>query len=154
MYKVNTNSPMNRTALILLLLFVSNFTIFAQAGTEPSCYEQYLKLFEQRGANDVEDGMYDNIIISVRQGSKTDCYRGKVTVEKKNISSIYFKFTDGTFELFSPILKFKQEIPITNGISKTMLTVDDKLINIIFINHLKPKKKTYEKAPLPSIDDL
>jgi hypothetical protein len=33
-----------------------------------------------------------------------------------------------------------------------MVTIDDELINIIFPDLLKPKKKEYKRAPLPKLD--
>ncbi len=144
------------------LIFFCSFVlmasaVFAQAPAnddENSCFLQYSRVFESRGANIVENGTYDNVIISVRQGSRNDCYKGKVIVEKNAVITMYLKFTDGQYELFDPVFKFKQDAAITNGISKTLVTTDDKLINVLFVNHIKPKKKSYEKAPLPSIDDL
>lgn len=131
----------------------------AQFGGPPredteSCYAAYARVFEARGARDVEDGMHDNVIITIRQGVRADCYKGKVKVDKGVVKEMFIKFTDGGYDVFSPNLKSDQVPEIVNGISKTIITADDRLINVLFINYIKPKKKEYERVSLPNPDDL
>ena len=68
---------------------------------------------------------------------------------------MFMRYADGTYES-KPIQKaYKHEDEqafITNGISKTRITVDDELINVIFRESIKPPKKQYSTAPDP--DDL
>jgi hypothetical protein len=45
-----------------------------------------------------------------------------------------------------------QNITIINGISRAAVTVDDEIVNVIFIKQIKPPKKKFESAP--SADDL
>jgi hypothetical protein len=139
-----------------VFIFALSFTLHAQPplADEASCYYQYLKVFETRGAQDITDGTYDDVVISIRKGTRTDCYTGKVIVEKKVVRTMYIKFSDGNFDLFEPLYKFKEDIIVVNGKSKTQVTVDDQLIDVFFPKLLRPKKKSYERAPLPSIDDL
>jgi hypothetical protein len=40
------------------------------------------------------------------------------------------------------------------GISSTLRLKDDTLVNVVFKNKLKPKKKSFQQAPLPNLDDL
>lgn len=148
---------MKKIYAILFSLFSCSFIVNAQAPVqvdEASCFYQYLKVFETRGANEVTDGVYDDVVISVRKGTRTDCFTGKVMIEKKLIKTMYIKFSDGNYDLFEPILKFKEDIVVVNGKSKTQVTVDDQLIDVFFPKLLRPKKKSYERAPVPSIDDL
>ena len=49
-------------------------------------------------------------------------------------------------------MKFEAPMTIVNGISLTMLTMDDDLINVIFPKTLKPKKVGYTSAPDPPQD--
>jgi DNA polymerase/3'-5' exonuclease PolX len=121
---------------------------------EDNCYQTYAKIFEDRGANPAVDGWADNVIITIRRGADADCYTGKVRVLKDTIADIFIKFTDGDAErLQKKWKKFdKQPTVVTNGISTTMVTIDDELVNIIFPDLLKPKKKAYQKAPLPKLD--
>lgn len=126
-----------------------------RAQTESSCYDQWAKAFEIRGADEVKDGWHEGVIISIRAGSKTKCYTAKVQIQSAEIHDIFIKFVDGKYELYKPDWKYPdQKATIINGISKTLQTKDDELVNIIFINHLKPKKKAFELAPLPDIDDF
>ncbi len=147
---------MKRIYTAAILIFTLSFTLHAQPplADEASCYYQYLKVFETRGAQEVTDGTYDDVVISIRKGTRTDCYTGKVIVEKKVVRTMYIKFSDGNFDLFEPLYKFKEDIIVVNGKSKTQVTVDDQLIDVFFPKLLRPKKKSYERAPLPSIDDL
>lgn len=137
-------------------LFCFTTTAFSQAplADDASCYYQYLKVFEARGAAEIPDGTHDDVVISIRKGTRTDCYSGKVIVEKKGIRTMYIKFSDGNYDLFEPIYKFKEDITVNNGKSKTQVTADDQLVDVFFPKFLRPKKKSYERAPLPSLDDL
>jgi DNA polymerase/3'-5' exonuclease PolX len=129
---------------------------FAQppAEKEDNCYQTYAKAFEDRGANSPVDGWADNVIITIRRGTEADCFVGKVRILKDTIADIFIKFSDGDMErLQKKWKKFdKQPTTVTNGISTTMVTIDDELINIIFPDLLKPKKKAYQRAPLPKLD--
>jgi len=147
---------MKKIYLVLFALLTTTYFVNAQVPAEEdaSCYYQYLKVFEARGANDITDGTHDDVVISIRKGTRTDCYSAKVIVEKKAIRTMYIKFSDGNFDLFEPFYKFKEDIIIVNGKSKTQVTVDDQLIDVFFPKFLRPKKKSYERAPLPSLDDL
>lgn len=118
------------------------------------CYTAYARIFESRGARDVEDGMHDNVIISVRQGVRCDCYKGKARVERGTVKEMYIRFTDGGYDVYSPSVKMEQIQEIVNGISKTLITADERLVNVLFVNHIKPKKREYERASLPNPDDL
>ncbi|MCC7051404.1 MAG: hypothetical protein IT239_06480 [Bacteroidia bacterium] len=142
--------------LVGLLFFILTVNVFAQDTNEGdvNCYQKYAKIFETRGATDVEDGTYTDIILSFRRGSNADCYNGKVIIEGKHLKEMYIKFSDNTFEKVEK--KFKgdiSKISIVNGMSETMITKDDELINVIFPKKLKPKKKEYQRAAEPVIDD-
>lgn len=147
---------MKKIYSLVFSLFCITTIAFSQVPAEDdaSCYYQYLNVFESRGANDVTDGVLDDVVISVRKGTRTDCYSGKVMIEKKAIKTMYIKVVDGSFDLFEPLYKFKEEIIVVNGKSKTQVTVDDQLIDVFFPKLLRAKKKSYERAPLPSLDDL
>lgn len=137
----------------LLILVVISGRLCAQT-QETSCYNQWAKAFELRGADDVKDGWYEGVVLSIRSGSKTMCYTAKVLVEVGNVKEILIKYVDGKFDAYKPEWKYAdQKGVITNGISHTLQTMEDDLVNVIFINHLKAKKQAYELAPLPGIDD-
>lgn len=140
----------------LILLFTALIPLIANAqiDTEDNCFVQYMKVFEKRGGHDVVDGMYEDAIISVRNGTNCDCFVAKVKVENKQIRTIHIKFSDGTYDLFDPQYKYKEDWSVIAGKSKTRVTIDEKLIDVFLPKLLKPKKKDYEKAPLPSPDDL
>lgn len=143
-----------KNLFLLLILVFSAVGISAQT-EEASCYNQWAKAFEIRGSDDVKDGWHDGVILSIRSGSKTKCYTAKVQVDAGNVKEILIKYVDGTFDVYKPEWKYTdQNANITNGITRTLQTITDDLVNIIFINHLKAKKKAYELAPPPGIDDF
>jgi hypothetical protein len=138
-------------------LFIS-VAMYAQTTTtttssEPSnCYTKWEEKFDERGAEDVKDGVHEDIIITIRNGLTAQCYSGKVEVKDGKIISMYRKLQDGTYELYKPKLKYEVPMSIVNGISVTLLTPDDQLINVIFPKTLKPKKVAYSSAPEPPQD--
>lgn len=127
----------------------------AQTTTTPApnnCYTKWEQKFEERGAEDVADGIHDDVIITVRTGAEASCWTGKVEVKAGAIVHMWRKLQDGTYEEYKPKLKFDVPITIVNGISKSMLGSDDELINVIFPKTLKPKKVGYSSAPEPPQD--
>lgn len=149
---------MKKIILSLLIMTVAN-AYFAQeqeaANDEQTCYQKYASVFEKRGAYDVADGIYNDVIISFRKGSMAECYYGKVEVknQKININEMYLRFEDDTYEKVARKFRYPdQAIDITNGMSRTMITVEDELITILFVKKIKPKKKSYSKAPDPNFD--
>lgn len=142
-----------KTLLIALFSLFSITNLIAQESN--NCYQDYAKIFETRGADEVADGTYDNVVITIRKGTFADCFIGKVTVEGGKIdgNNIQIQLVDKTFEQLEKRSKYDKFLNITNGISKTMVTVEDELINVMFIKSIKPKKKAYNRAPMPSMLD-
>lgn len=139
------------TTLLLTVIFS---TVFAQTEAE-SCYHKYAKVFEKRGAYEVPDGVYKNVIITLRKGTMADCFYGKATVKNGNVdyNNLYLTFEDGTFEKLEYKFRYQtKEIKIINGISNVILTEDEQLINVLFVKKIKPKKKKYKKAAEPDFD--
>ncbi len=147
--------------LLAALFFVFVSAIQAQENGEQlhTCYNQWAKAFDARGANEVKDGWHEDVIISIRHKSTNDCFLGKVQVVNGKVTQIYIRFVDGKYDLFKPNFQSEKNngpdgFSVSGGITRTMITMEEELINVIFQNHLKPKKKAYERAPLPSFDDL
>jgi hypothetical protein len=144
------------SSLVALMLVAGAYAQTTTTTTTPAapsnCYTRWEEKFEERGATEVKDGVYDDIIISVRSGPDAQCYSGKVEVKDGKIISMYRKLADGTYEVYKPKLKYEIPMIITNGISATLLTMDDDLINVIFPKTLKPKKVGYTAAPDPPQD--
>ncbi len=127
--------------------------ISSQTTATPSnCYTKWEDKFEARGADDVKDGIHEDIIITLRSGAEAQCWTGKVEVKGNVIIKMYRKLQDGSFEEYKPKLKFDVPMKIVNGISVSLLGVDDELINVIFPKTLKPKKVGYSSAPEPPQD--
>lgn len=122
--------------------------------TELNCYNKWSVKFEERGANEVKDGIYNDVIVSFRQGSKADCYTGKAEVIKGKLVHFYTENVEGQFVEVKKQWKpnSPKEITIINGISITMITIHNELINVIWPEKLKPKKAALKRAPDPAED--
>lgn len=136
------------------IFFYSAINAQEFAESEGNCYQKYAKIFEARGAFDVEDGTYTDVILSFRKGSNADCFNGKVIIENKHVKEMYIKFSDNSFEKVERHWKNDvSKITIVNGISETFLTKEDELINVMFVKKIKPKKKEYQRAAEAPVDD-
>lgn len=138
--------------LVLGLLLMTSSVSFAGGDGGLNCYQKYAKKFEERGAKDVPDGWHEEVVLTFRQGSNADCLYGKVRVEKGIITQFHIRNTDGTYDMYTKQFKHETKATITNGISATLVTVDDELVNAIFRKFIKAPKKKAAAAPDP--DDL
>ncbi len=148
---------MKKTITTLTLLLSMSVAVEAQqtikkTEEENNCYLKWAQKFENRGADEVADGSYSDVIITFRNGSDAECFNGKCDVKEGKISGMYIKLENGTYEQVKKKLRYDFPIIITNGMSKTILTLDDELINVLFIKKIKPKKAGFEKAADPSDD--
>ena len=142
---------MKKTLLVFTLIISFSVVVKSQSAGSSNCYLDWAKVFEERGAEDVPDGTYSDVIITIRSGDDADCFYGKCDVKGGQIKAMYIKLEDGKYELLQRRPRYS-DIPITinNGISKVLLTMEDDLINVMFIKKIKPKKAGFEKAALPS----
>jgi len=143
--------------LVLLLLIVSTIASAQSGEATKTCHQKYAAVFEKRGAFPVKDGTHNDVIISFRKGSFADCFYGKVIVKNGqiNVQEMYLKLEGDTYERVQRKYRYpKEKITIEGGMSRTMVTVDDELINVLFTKSIKPKKKAYVKAAEPNFDDL
>jgi len=144
---------------LLLAFTISTTAIQVQAQTdeprELNCYNKWSIKFEQRGADEVEDGIYNDVIITSRVGAKANCWSGKAEVRKKKLVKFYIIKEDNTEEEVTRTWKKdfdNKDIDIINGISETMLTVHNEMINVLWPKKIKAKKAAAKKAPEPTDD--
>lgn len=142
--------------IFTLVLLVSGITSFSQTTSkvpELNCYNKWAQKFEERGAEDVPDGTYNDVIITFRHMAIAECFNGKAIVKDKKVESFYIELEDGTYEQVIRVWKNEpKDITITNGISKTLITKDNQLVNVLWPKKIKPKKASPKKAIEP-IDD-
>jgi len=148
---------MKKTLTILSLIIGVAATTTAQttkkADDENNCYLKWAQKFEERGAEIVADGSYTDVIISFRNGGDAECFNGKCDVKDGKVTAMYLKMEDGSYEVVTKKSKYDNvPIKITNGMSSTIVTKDDELINVLFVKKIKPKKAGFEKAPEPTDD--
>jgi uncharacterized protein YxeA len=81
--------------IITLVALLINITaaLYAQTNKkveeESNCYLKWAQKFEARGAEDVADGTYTDVIITFRNGSSAECFNGKCDVKDGKITAIY-----------------------------------------------------------------
>jgi len=144
---------MKKVLFALMILPMMTVLVAATpAGSVGNCYDKYAKKFEERGAKEVENGWHEGVVITFRKGSNADCYVGMVRVEELKITQIKIRNADGTYELYVKKFKAGGDFVVTNGISTTQITLDDELVNVVFVKHIKAPKKKFTVAPDP--DDL
>lgn len=124
----------------------------AEFAPTANCYEKWEGMLSARGAERVEDGTHNNVVITVRNGVYADCYVGKCTVSKGIVEHIYAMVEGGGYEIF--LRKYQHNTPMTvyNGVSKTRITVDDELVNVLFVENIKEKQRALVRAPEPQLE--
>lgn len=148
---------MKKIFLVLALTSAVSNVSFGQKKSETAdlnCFNKWSVKFEERGAEEVKDGPYSDVIVTFRQGAKADCYNGKADVKDGKLLNFYIQLDDGSYDKVQKVWKNNsdKDVEIINGISRTMITVHSELINVIWPNKLKPKKAAPKRAPEPTDD--
>lgn len=147
---------MKKTILAFTLFISVTTAVSAQTtkkeGDDSNCYLKWAHKFETRGAEEITDGVYMDVIITIRNGSEADCFSGKCEVKEGKVIAMYIKMEDGKYELMKKKARFDIPITINNGMSLSMITMDEEIINVLFIKKIKPKKAGFEKAAEPTDD--
>jgi hypothetical protein len=141
--------------LLVLCAFLVSVNGFSQEmQPELNCYNKWAAKFEDRGAEEVKDGVYDNVIITNRQGNKAVCNNGKVEVRGGKVTKFYILLSDGSYEEVKRTWKnaTNENVGIINGISRSMISVHGELINVLWPLLIKPKKAKPTTAPDPTDD--
>ncbi len=142
--------------LFLLSAIVLSLNVLAQEEkqVELNCYNKWAAKFEDRGADPVKDGVYDDVIITNRQGAKATCHNGKAEVRNGIVVKCYILLSDGSHEEVKRTWKNNSDknVNIINGISKTMISVHGELINVLWPNVIRAKKAKPTTAPDPTDD--
>lgn len=145
---------MKKIILLGLVLISLNYKAQEEKTQELNCYNKWAAKFEERGAEDVKDGVYEDVIITNRQGNKAICNNGKAEVLKGKILKFYILLSDGTYEEVKRTWKNKtnENVTVINGISKTYVSAHNELINVLWPKKIKPKKAKPTTAPDPTDD--
>lgn len=146
---------MIKKVLFALTVVLSSIQLQAQEDkNELNCYNKWAIKFEERGADEVADGVYTDVIVTIRVGPKGTCYNGKAEVMKKKLTKFYIVREDGSYEEVIRTWKGEsnKDVDIINGISESMISVHNELINVLWPKKIKPKKAAFQKAPEPTDD--
>jgi hypothetical protein len=143
-------------AMVVLFFALALNTVVAQKEEkiELNCYNKWAVKFEERGAEDIKDGIHTDVIITSRQGNKAVCNTGKAEVFKGKLIKFYILLSDGTYEEVKRTWKNKsnENVNIINGISRSMLTVHNEILNVLWPSSMKAKKAKPISAPEPTDD--
>ena len=121
---------------------------------ELTCYNKWSQKFDERGAEEVEDGVYTDVIITSRIGAKANCWSGKAEVRNRKLVKCYIIKEDNSEEEVTRTWKnnSNKDVSIINGVSTSMISVHNELINVLWPKKIKAKKAAAKKAPDPSDD--
>lgn len=119
-----------------------------------NCYQEYVKEFKDRGARKVSNGVHENVVITVRKGNHADCYLGKAKVKGNIVQEVHRMVSDSTYDRMDFDYKHEEaKFEIVEGIAGPKVTEEEeKLVNVLFVNHIKPEQKEYIRAPDPDFD--
>ncbi len=143
-----------KNILLAASLFFTLTNFAQEKSVELNCYNKWAAKFEDRGADEVKDGVYEDVIITNRQGAKATCHNGKAEVIKGKVTKFYLLLSDGTYEEVKRTWKnaSNENVTIINGISKSMISVHNELINVLWPAKIKAKKAKPTTAPDPTDD--
>lgn len=140
---------MKKIYFLSALLFIASSYSAQELFT---CYDEWKKVFENRGAFFVNDGKHDKIVLVVRTEKTTNCYTASVDVKGGVVVSTALYFDDDSYETVAYEFKENLAWSINNGMSIDRTTLDDEVITILFTDKIKPKKKKLKSAPKPNFD--
>ena len=111
---------MKKIYILAALLFISASSSAQELVT---CYDEWKKVFENRGAFFVNDGEHDKIVLVVRTEKTTNCYTASAVVKGGFIISTALYFDDDSYEAVE--YKFKEDLAwsINNGMSADRTTL-------------------------------
>lgn len=140
--------------LLAASLFLTLISFSQEKTIELNCYNKWAAKFEDRGAEDVKDGVYEDVIITTRMGAKATCNNGKAEVRNGKLVKFYTLLSDGSHEEVKRTWKnaSNENVTIINGISKSMISVHNELINVLWPSKIKAKKAKPTTAPDPTDD--
>ena len=147
---------MIKKILLAFAILLTTIQVKAQheEARELTCFNKWSQKFDERGAEEVEDGVYTDVIITSRIGAKANCWSGKAEVRNKKLIKCWIIKEDNTEEEVTRTWKnnSNKEVSIINGISTSMMTVHNELINVLWPKKIKAKKAAAKKAPDPADD--
>lgn len=139
---------------VTVLLASTQIKAQTEEPRELTCYNKWSQKFDERGADEVEDGIYTDVIITSRIGSKANCWSGKAEVRNKKLIKCWIIKEDNSEEEVTRTWKnnSNKDVTIINGVSSSMITVHNELINVLWPKKIKAKKAAAKKAPDPTDD--
>ena len=155
-FMILKNNTMIKTLFLAVAITLTSFQTNAQTDEprELTCYNKWSQKFDERGAEEIADGIYTDVIITSRMGAKANCWSGKAEVRNKKLLRFWIIKEDNSEEEVNRTWKgsSNKDVAIINGMSTSMITVHNELINVLWPKKIKPKKAAAKKAPEPTDD--
>lgn len=155
-FMILKNNTMTKTLFLAVAITLTSFQTYAQIDEtrELTCYNKWSQKFDERGAEEIADGIYTDVIITSRMGAKANCWSGKAEVRNKKLLRFWIIKEDNSEEEVNRTWKgnSNKDVAIINGMSTSMITVHNELINVLWPKKIKPKKAAAKKAPEPTDD--
>lgn len=145
---------MMKKLILVASLLITTACFSQETPVELNCYNKWAAKFEDRGAEEIKDGIYDDVIITNRQGAKAICNNGKAEVRNGKVVKFYILLNDGSHEEVKRTWKnnSNENITVNNGMSSTLISIHSELINILWPNSIKAKKAKATLAADPTDD--
>jgi len=142
---------------LFLILFACS-AIVTSAQTKGSCFIEYYELFNSRGVNPIPDGI-QNVIVTVRNTKDNTCFAtmGQIEVKDGKLAGrLMLKNRAGEYvrpkmslhpKYEEPKTPLKADYSIVKGVSHNFLTKNMRIVNVFFIDFLKPQAPSLVEAP-------
>ena len=85
--------------IFTLLALTLSLNLLAQEipKSDLNCYNKWAQKFDERGADDVADGTYADVIVTFRNGASAECFQGKAVVKEHKGETFYIMLDEGNY---------------------------------------------------------
>jgi hypothetical protein len=108
---------------------------------ETSCYEKLINAFDKRGSDSISNLEREDVIISVRNKSKPECYAGVADIFGQKVQKLWIIDVESNKKLIYDVKDSEEKIIISNGYSSDFYLKENEVVNVFLINKLKEKRK-------------
>lgn len=108
---------------------------------ETSCYDKLINAFDKRGSDSISNLEGEDVIISLRNKSESECYAGVANIYGHKVQKIWIIDVGSNKKLIYDVKDSDEKILISNGYSSDFYLKENEVANVFLINKLKEKSK-------------
>lgn len=108
---------------------------------ETSCYEKLINTFNRRGSDSISNLEREDVIISIRNKSKSECYAGVANIYGHKVQKIWIIDVDSNKKLIYDVKDSDEKLLISNGYSSDFYLKENEVANVFLINRLNEKSR-------------